>query len=376
MANIGTTTAFYKVETSLSRANNEVSKSMERLATGKQNANAGDRSAYVAMADTFRLDYVGTKAGIKGASVAMGYLETGMRVLDSASQLLSRLQELAVLGANNTNTVQDNEAINLEAEALADEFNRLMSTSTYKGKNIFVDAAGDQEIALGGRGSEMNFGIATVGYSALYSSSERTVAGEPNNAETFNLMHLPSDAIVAKSYGAAVSSNNAESGTVTLGAGKKYVVRGVETGDEVSLNDQNNAPSTYAIRTALDASELAITTSAGATVANTGSLASGNVIDVTTATTVSQTNGSGALLTVDTDTDVTGEITLATTTTFTFTGGTDTERTAGTYSDVTFTHKTTGNTAANNTTAKLDVTVDAAGVATIALVAEDWVSRR
>ena len=80
MANIGATTAFYKVETSLTRANNEVSKSMERLATGKANANAGDRSSYVAMADTFRLDFVGTKAGIKGASVVMGYLETGMRV--------------------------------------------------------------------------------------------------------------------------------------------------------------------------------------------------------------------------------------------------------------------------------------------------------
>ena len=35
MANIGATTAFYKVETSLTRANSEVSKSMERLATGK-----------------------------------------------------------------------------------------------------------------------------------------------------------------------------------------------------------------------------------------------------------------------------------------------------------------------------------------------------
>ena len=44
MANIGATTAFYKVETSLTRANNEVSKSMERLATGKQNANAGVRT--------------------------------------------------------------------------------------------------------------------------------------------------------------------------------------------------------------------------------------------------------------------------------------------------------------------------------------------
>ena len=93
MANIGATTAFYKVETSLTRANNEVSKSMERLATGKANASAGDRSSYVAMADTFRLDYVGTKAGLKGAAVVMGYLETGMRVLDAASGLLSKLQE-------------------------------------------------------------------------------------------------------------------------------------------------------------------------------------------------------------------------------------------------------------------------------------------
>ena len=36
MANIGATTAFYKVETSLTRANTEVSKSMERLATGSK----------------------------------------------------------------------------------------------------------------------------------------------------------------------------------------------------------------------------------------------------------------------------------------------------------------------------------------------------
>ena len=168
MANIGATTAFYKVETSLTRANNEVSKSMERLATGKANANAGDRSSYVAMADTFRLDFVGTKAGIKGASVVMGYLETGMRVLDSGSALLSRLQELAVLGANDTNTDADALAINAEAEAIADEFHRLMSTSTYKGKDIFVDTANSEFVSMGGRDSEMNFGLGRVKYSNLY----------------------------------------------------------------------------------------------------------------------------------------------------------------------------------------------------------------
>ena len=178
MANIGTTTAFYKVETSLTRANTEVSKSMERLATGRQNANAGDRSSYVAMSDTFRMDFVGTKAGIKGGSVVMGYLETGMRVLDAASALLSRLQELAVLGANRTNTTADHEAINLEAEALGDEFNRLMSTSKYKGKGIFVTTAGSEYVSMGGRDAEMTFGIGKIAYSNLYLHSYTEYATE------------------------------------------------------------------------------------------------------------------------------------------------------------------------------------------------------
>jgi len=229
MANIGATTAFYKVETSLTKANQEVSKSMERLATGKANANAGDRSSYVAMADTFRLDYVGTKAGIKGASVVMGYLETGMRVLDSASSLLSRMQELAVLGANATNTNADHEAINLEAEALADEFNRLMSSATYKGKPVFVSSAGSEYVSLGGRDAEMTFGIGTINYSALYGSTAAANDGGPNDGVSFNLKHLPSDAIATKKYGNSPSTGITNGGT--LEAGKTYIVTTLGDGD-------------------------------------------------------------------------------------------------------------------------------------------------
>ena len=357
MANIGATTAFYKVETSLTRANNEVSKSMERLATGKQNANAGDRSSYVAMSDTFRLDYVGTKAGIKGASVAMGYLETGMRVIDSASALLSRLQELAVLGANNTNTVQDNEAINLEAEAIADEFNRLMTTSTYKGKNVFVTAAGDQEIAMGGRGSEMSFGIGEVSYSALYNSSNRTIAVDPNDAETFNLAHLPSDAIVAKSYGGAVSQGNPETGSVTLEAGKKYVIRNVTSSAEVDTSDSTNDASAASVESARSSSNLSITNSAGTAITGTTTLASGMVLDVTTASTINRSSGSAGILTFDTIADTDGAIS-----TFTYGASqTDGDRTAGSYSDVTVT------TSGSGTGAKFDVVVDTDGKATITM---------
>ena len=219
MANIGATTAFYKVETSLTRANSEVSKSMERLATGKQNANAGDRASYVAMADTFRLDFVGTKAGIKGASVTMGYLETGMRVLDSASALLSRLQELAVLGANDTNTTADHEAINLEAEAIADEFNRLMTTSTYKGRDVFNETAGSLYVAMGGRDQEMTFGIGTIDYSDMYVEEAREIAG--------------ATVTTPKSFGRAATTGIDSTGATDLAAGKTFVVSVLPDAGEV-----------------------------------------------------------------------------------------------------------------------------------------------
>ena len=221
MANIGATTAFYKVETSLTRANSEVSKSMERLATGKQNANAGDRSSYVAMADTFRLDYVGTKAGIKGATVAMGYLETGMRTLDAASALLSRLQELAVLGTNDTNTEADMKAIDAEAEALGAEFHRLLSKATYKGKDIFVSSANSEYVALGGRAANMTFGIKKISYSNLYLHDYTAYATEAQAGDLQVLTDIKSG------YTSGLTSGSADS-AVGDALAKKQVVEGRE----------------------------------------------------------------------------------------------------------------------------------------------------
>jgi flagellin len=171
----------------------------------------------------------------------MGYLETGMRVLDSASALLSRLQELAVLGANDTNTTADHEAINLEAEAIGDEFNRLMTTSTYKGRDVFNTTAGSLYVSMGGRDQEMTFGIGRITYTDLYQTTDvaqaaavrsavATTAGTtttagPNEGVKFHLAHLPSDAVVAKEYGKAIKTGlTGAGGGVDMEANKTYII--------------------------------------------------------------------------------------------------------------------------------------------------------
>jgi len=177
-----------------------------------------------------------------------------------------------------------------------------MTTSTYKGKDVFVTNAGDQEIALGGRGSEMTFGIGSISRQDAYTSmygSNRTIVGEPNNGETFNLAHLPSDAVTAKTYGLNGNSGaTAASTKIALEAGKQYVLRSVDTTDERALTDSTDAPSANSVLTAVLAGNATLTDRAGTAVSTSGNLSEGDVLTVSTAfdVTKAQTKGVGTVL--------------------------------------------------------------------------------
>ena len=73
MANIGMTTAFYKVETSLTRANTEVSKSMSVLRLVSK-CECWRPVILCGHGGYLPFGLCRYKAGIKGASVVMGYL--------------------------------------------------------------------------------------------------------------------------------------------------------------------------------------------------------------------------------------------------------------------------------------------------------------
>jgi flagellin len=231
----------------------------------------------------------------------MGYLETGMRVLDSASSLLSRLQELAVLGANDTNTTQDHEAINLEAEALGDEFNRLMTTSAYKGKDVFVTNASSEYVSVGGRNAEMTFGIGRITYDELY-DTERTISftGGPNNNGKFNLVALPSDGVNANptEFGKRVAEIV---GGATLGTGKTYVAR-IETSDpEILLNGGAGGtadPSSKDVGDALSGTPTITMKDKAGGAKTSGSIATGDVLTVTGNTALTAASNTGATTSV------------------------------------------------------------------------------
>ena len=185
MAKIGINNAVYRVETALTRSNQNVSKNMSRIATGSNTAIASDRASFSTLADTFALDIAGVKSAIKNSALMKGFLSTAIANIDTLTVLNSQLHELAILGANASNSDADSAAIDLEAEAIADELWRVAANANFKGKDIFDTVDRSEYLSLGGRDAE-------------YAVTFRTIIATVNNlydvfTPTYNLVETPSN---------------------------------------------------------------------------------------------------------------------------------------------------------------------------------------
>ena len=83
MTKIGISNAIYAVEKSPTRTNTETSKNMSRLATGEENATAGDTATISAIANTLALDIIASKAALRSVGIMRGYLSKAISNLDA-----------------------------------------------------------------------------------------------------------------------------------------------------------------------------------------------------------------------------------------------------------------------------------------------------
>ncbi|MEK9532899.1 MAG: hypothetical protein VW162_08345, partial [Alphaproteobacteria bacterium] len=171
MANLGIANASYYTDRFIHKINKEVDNSVNKLSTARENITASDIASLKSMDYTFRLDVAATKAAVKSMSVTQAYLSTAITSLDNASAILARIHELAVLGANSSNTLDDQAALDVEAEALADEFHKSMSSADFKGKLVF-DVEDDTQTGTMSLGKNSagtaEFGIGALDYDIFY----------------------------------------------------------------------------------------------------------------------------------------------------------------------------------------------------------------
>ena len=137
MTSINAGGAFYRVQNSINQNSENVSKSMQRLASGKQNIAPGDRTASSAVAFGVKGELASLKVGIQNATEVLQAIEMANNDLSMLNEMVVRLEELNALGGNAFNSAEDIAAITAEGTAVLAEIALAQTNSQWKGTRYF-----------------------------------------------------------------------------------------------------------------------------------------------------------------------------------------------------------------------------------------------
>lgn len=154
---IATNTGALMAAASASSVNKDMETSMERLSTGKRINSAADDAAGVAIASRLSSEIRGTNQAIRNAMDAQALIDTAEGAHSEVENILQRMREIAVQGANDTNDADDRTNLKAELDQLGAEINRISSASTWAGQSLISNTssvAADFALKTGWTGAE------------------------------------------------------------------------------------------------------------------------------------------------------------------------------------------------------------------------------
>ena len=140
MTSINAGGAVYRVQNSLNQNSEDVSKSMQRLASGLQNIAPGDRTASSSVAWGMKAEAASLKIGIQNGTEALQAVEMVNNDVQTLQESVVRLEEIHALATNSFNTSTDTAALTAEADAILTEMIRITTSAEWKGNDIIGSA--------------------------------------------------------------------------------------------------------------------------------------------------------------------------------------------------------------------------------------------
>ena len=120
----------------LNRANDRLSASLERLSSGYKINSAEDSPVGAAMSQKMKTQLRGLDRAIQNASDGISVVETAEGALNEVTDMIQRMRQLAVQGANGTMSAQDRQSIMDEISQLQNEIDRISNDTEYNTRGL------------------------------------------------------------------------------------------------------------------------------------------------------------------------------------------------------------------------------------------------
>jgi len=215
-----TNTASLTAQNNLSKTNNSLSKSLERLSTGLKVNRGADGPAALVISEQQRAQIGGLRTAIDNTNKAVTVVQTAEGALNETNRLLGKVRNLALdsanSGVNDSNALAANQA---EIKNSIDTINRIANTTKFGTKNLLNGQAGVTGTVTGANNSGLGGVKAGINAAAVSSTVQVTTQGTGGN-------------ITAAAAG--VGSIAVAGGSLTISGG------GLTTGQNLTVSLANN----------------------------------------------------------------------------------------------------------------------------------------
>ena len=122
----------------LASVNERVDKNMEKLSSGLRINRAGDDAAGLAISEKMRGQIKGLNMATKNSQDGISLIQTAEGALNETHSILQRMRELSVQSANDTNTTEDREKLQLEMNQLRQELDRVSTSTEFNTRKLLT----------------------------------------------------------------------------------------------------------------------------------------------------------------------------------------------------------------------------------------------
>jgi flagellin len=137
----------------LNSSQNSLTTSLQRLSSGLRINSAKDDAAGFAIAERFTSQIRGNDQAARNANDGISLAQTASGDLDQIGANLQRVRELAVQASNASNSASDRASLNLEANQLIEEIDRVAKNSSFNGTKLLDGSFASKSFQVGANSS-------------------------------------------------------------------------------------------------------------------------------------------------------------------------------------------------------------------------------
>jgi flagellin len=176
--NINTNVASLNAQRYLNSNSTQLGKSMEKLSSGYRINKAGDDAAGLALSEKLRSQIRGSQKAADNVQDGINVLNIADGALQSVTDYLQRMRELAVQAGNDTYNTAQRSAMKSEFDQLASGINQIANSTQFNGVKLLSGATGASSMKLQiGANAASGVDTLNLGASKVFDSAKATDLG-------------------------------------------------------------------------------------------------------------------------------------------------------------------------------------------------------